>query len=265
MTWSRPFYMFLCEPIVCSLLSGFADHLIFICNEAFTPIFKQWKFSTTAQGLIFLTMVIAYLIAWPLHCIDISFQMKKMEQIMTSPRGPERRLLLVLFLAPFLTIGLFGFAWTSMGPEYNLWIAPAIFSTLIGITNYSIYMATIDYMVAAYGPYASSAAGANSMARDVLSDIAAMYATPLFHNIGHKFHYRWASTLLGCLAIICTVLIYIFYWKRPEVRRKSKFAQELTPGYNDQKKRRTDPNSREADKSSSFGTSSNPDSIIDKV
>lgn len=40
--------------------------------------------------------------------------------------------------APFLTIGLFGFAWTSLGPSHGIpWIAPMIFSALVGIANVS--------------------------------------------------------------------------------------------------------------------------------
>lgn len=229
-TWIRPFHMFVCEPIVlfCSLLSGFADHLIFICNQAFGPIFEQWHFSTTAQGLTFITLVIAYLIGYVLHLIDIREQRKIMDRMLHSPRGPERRLLLLLFLAPMLSIGLFGFAWTTMGPHYTPWIAPCIFSAVLGIGNYSIYMATIDYMVAAYGPYSASATGGNGFARDFLAGIAAMYATPLYNNIGHRFHFQWASTLLGCLGILCTIPIYVFYWKGPTIRKRSKFAQALS-------------------------------------
>jgi hypothetical protein len=51
-------------------------------------------------------------------------------------------------LAPLETIGLFGFAWTSSGPEAGIpWIAPMIFSALIGAANYAIYQSSIDYMV----------------------------------------------------------------------------------------------------------------------
>jgi hypothetical protein len=40
-------------------------------------------------------------------------------------------------VAPLLSIGLFGFAWTSLGPPQVHWIAPMIFSTLIAIANVS--------------------------------------------------------------------------------------------------------------------------------
>jgi hypothetical protein len=38
---------------------------------------------------------------------------------------------------PLLPIGLFGFAWTSLGPPRVPWIAPMIFTTVIGIANVS--------------------------------------------------------------------------------------------------------------------------------
>jgi len=58
------------------------------------------------------------------------------------------------------------------------WIIPMLFSVLIAAANYAIYMPTIDYMVAAYSPYAASATGRNALARDFLAGIAAMYSIP---------------------------------------------------------------------------------------
>ncbi len=50
--------------------------------------------------------------------------------------APESRLWWLLFMAPLETIGLFGFAWTSLGPSHGIpWIAPMIFSTLIAMAN----------------------------------------------------------------------------------------------------------------------------------
>jgi hypothetical protein len=44
--------------------------------------------------------------------------------------------------------------------------------------QYAIYQSSIDYMTAAYGPYAASATGGNDLARDFLAGIAALYSTP---------------------------------------------------------------------------------------
>ncbi|KAJ5621112.1 hypothetical protein N7510_005096 [Penicillium lagena] len=227
--WRRPFEMFLREPIVLflSLLSGFSDALIFTCIESFTLVFKQWKFNAWQIGLCFISIVVGYLVSYCIFVPDVARQHHVRKSLGDTARLPERRLLILLFIAPLETIGLFGFAWTSMGPEYTPWIVPLIFIFLIAVANYGIYMATIDYMVAAYGPYSASATGGNGFARDFLAGIAAMYATPMYSNIGGKFHLQWASTILGCIAIFVTIPIYVFYWKGPQIREASKFAQTL--------------------------------------
>ena len=227
--WRRPFEMFLLEPIVLflSLLSGFSDALIFTCIESFTLVFKQWNFDAVHTGLCFIAIIVGYVVSYAIFLPDIWRQRVVRQRQGNASRVAERRLLLLLFIAPLETIGLFGFAWTSMGPDYTHWIAPLIFAFLIAIANYGIYMATIDYMVASYGVYSASATGGNGFARDLLAGLSAMYATPMYSNIGGKFHLQWASTILGCLAIFVTIPIYIFYWKGPEIRASSKFAQTL--------------------------------------
>lgn len=56
MVWIRPFIMFVREPIVLclALLSGFSDALIFTFLQSYTPVYKQWKFSTIDTGLAFI-------------------------------------------------------------------------------------------------------------------------------------------------------------------------------------------------------------------
>jgi MFS family permease len=221
--------MFLREPIVLflSLLSGFSDALIFTCIESFALVFEQWGFDPLRIGFCFGAIIIGYVVAYAIFLPDIWRQRQIRQRDGNAARLPERRLLLLLFIAPLETIGLFGFAWTTMGPDYNPWIAPLIFVFLIAIANYGIYMATIDYMVAAYGPYSASATGGNGFARDFLAGLSAMYATPMYTNIGGRLHLQWASTILGVLAIFVTIPIYVFYWKGPQIREKSKFAQTL--------------------------------------
>lgn len=227
--WRRPFEMFLREPIVLflSLLSGFSDALIFVFTESFTLVYEQWHFSTLATGMAFGSILIGYLISYAIFLPDIWRQTQIRKNAGNASRLPERRLLLLLFICPLEPIGLLGFAWTTMGPEYSPWIASLIFACLIAMANYGIYMATIDYMVAAYGPYSASATGGNGFARDFLAGIATMYSTPMYQNIGGRLHLQWASTLLGCAGVLVMIPIYVFYWKGPAVRARSKFAQTL--------------------------------------
>lgn len=117
-----------------------------------------------------------------------------------------------------------------------------IFTLVIGIANvspcplantfsdlfkYSIYQSSIDYTIAAYGEYAASATAGNDFARDFLAGIAAMYSTPMFTNIGNKYPYEYASTILACVSILVTVPIYYFYRHGPEIRERSPFAKQM--------------------------------------
>ena len=90
-------------------------------------------------------------------------------------------------------------------------------------------MATIDYLVASYGPYAASATGGNGFCRDFLAGIAALYATPFYENIAPGTRYQLVIPTLilsGIGAILC-VPVYVFYFKGAFFRNKSSWAQEL--------------------------------------
>jgi MFS family permease len=182
-TWVRPFKMFLTEPIVLclSLLSGFSDALIFMFIQSFGLVYKQWNFSTVALGLSFLPILVGYFIAWasfiPVIKRNVHERREKPDDEHTQY---ESRLWWLLYTAPCLPIGLIGFAWTSV-PQTH-WIGTMVFSAIVGIANYSIYMATIDYMVCAYGPYSASATGGNGWARDFLAGVLTIPATPFYES-----------------------------------------------------------------------------------
>lgn len=229
-TWMRPFRMFLTEPIVLvlSLLSGFSDAIIFMFLQSYALVFEQWNFSIFAIGLSFIAIGIGYFIAW------FSFfpAIKRNERLRRERPDDETaqyesRLWWLLYTAPCLPIGLIIFAWTSTGPPIP-WIAPLIGSAIIGIANYAIYMATIDYMICAYGPYSASATGGNGWARDFLAGVLTLPATPFFQNIGGKNHLAYASTILFCIALLLVVSVYVIYWKGPVLRKRSPFAQQLS-------------------------------------
>jgi len=71
-----------------------------------------------------------------------------------------------------------------------------------------------------------------------MAGVAAMYSTPLYKNIPGR-PVQYASTILACLAFVVTIPIYIVYWKGPDIRAKSKFAQSLDKTFNERKQKRT--------------------------
>lgn len=230
-TWIRPFKMFLTEPIVLvlSLLSGFSDALIFMFIQSFSLVYKQWGFGVVEIGLAFIPIGIGYIIAWiafiPAIRRNIAERKAKPED---EKAQYESRLWFLLWTAPCLPIGLIGFAWTIQGPPIH-WIGSMIFAAIVGIANYSIYMATIDYMICAYGPYSASATGGNGWSRDFLAGVLTIPATPFFTNIGKASgkNLEYACTILACISFILVIAVYVIYWKGPVLRKRSPFAQQL--------------------------------------
>lgn len=238
--WLRPFIMFVKEPIVLflSLLSGFSDALIFMFLQSFALVYhEQYKFGIIATNMSFVPILIGYFIA---YFAWFPFIKRNRADRVNNP-GNERsqyesRLWLLLYTAPCLWIGLLGFAGTTL-PQVH-WIGSMFFSVLIGIGNYSIYMATVDYMIAAYGPYSASATGGNGFSRDLLAGVLTLPATPFFTNIGGARHLNYASLILGCIGILVTIPVYIFYFKGEWFRKRSPFAQSLQAARNDNGGRR---------------------------
>ncbi|KAL8888007.1 MAG: hypothetical protein Q9215_004493 [Flavoplaca cf. flavocitrina] len=227
--WIRPFRMFLTEPIVLtlSLLSGFSDALIFMFIQSFALVYEQWHFGLIAIGLSFIPLLIGYFLAWFIFVPSIKRGAKLREANPDDEKAQyESRLWFLLFTAPCLPIGLIGFAWTSGGPPIH-WMGSMVFQAIVGIANYSIYMATIDYMICAYGPYSASATGGNGWARDFLAGVLTVPATPFFSNIGGDKHLEIASTILFAISVLLVGFVYWVYWYGPTLRKRSPFAQQL--------------------------------------
>lgn len=232
----RPFKMFVTEPIVLvlSLLSGFSDALIFMFIQSFGIVYAAWGFSASQIGLAFCSIGVGYVIAWMSFIPAIKRNIRERKENPDSERAQyESRLKWLLYTAPCLPIGLIGFAWTSGGPPIH-WIGSMVFAAIIGIANYAIYMATIDYMICAYGPYSASATGGNGWSRDFLAGVLTIPATPFYNNIGPPDrHVQYASTILFCIAFVLVVAVYVIYWKGPVLRKRSPFAQHLAAERND--------------------------------
>ncbi|KAL6720085.1 hypothetical protein ACLMJK_002006 [Lecanora helva] len=228
-TWGRPFKMFVTEPIVLtlSLLSGFSDALVFMFIQSFALVYEQWDFGIIAQGLAFIPILVGYFIAWIAFIPAIRRNIAQRKAKPDDEKAQyESRLWFLLYTAPCLPIGLIGFAWTCGGPPIH-WIGSSIFAAVIGIANYSIYMATIDYMICAYGPYSASATGGNGWSRDFLAGVLTIPATPFFSNIGGEQHLQDATTILFCISFVLVIAVYVIYWKGPVLRERSPFAQQL--------------------------------------
>ncbi|ETS84428.1 hypothetical protein PFICI_02453 [Pestalotiopsis fici W106-1] len=228
--WIRPFKMFFTEPIVLvlSLLSGFSDALIFMGFQSFGLVYKLWGFAPWQIGLTFVAIGLGYLVAYLSYFPAINRNIHQRERRPDDDfANYEGRMWWLMYTAPCLPIGLIMFAWTS-NPSLP-WILPVIASAIIGVANYSVYMGTIDYMVAAYGEFSASATGGNGFARDFLAGILTWAAIPYydsFKNISSQ-PLQWANSVLAFISLLLVASTMIIYLKGPSLRKRSAFAQKL--------------------------------------
>jgi len=240
-TWGRAFVMFIKEPIVLSLslLSGFSDALVFMFIQSFVLVYgDKYGFDSVQLGLAFIPLLLGYAIAYVSFIPAIERNKRQRAAHPEDERAQyESRLWWLLYTVPCLPIGLIGFAWTASGPPVH-WVGSMVFAAIIGIANYSIYMATIDYMVHAYGPYAASATGGNGWSRDFLAGALTCGAPPFFENIGGDQHIEIATTILFAVSTVLVMAVYVIYWKGPQLRANSKFAQQLAASRKEEPGRR---------------------------
>ena len=79
----------------------------------------------------------------------------------------------------------------------------------------------------AYGPYAASATGGNGFARDLLAGISALYAKPLYRNVGRSHPLVFGSLILACICCLVIAPIFLFFFKGPYIREHSKFSKKV--------------------------------------
>ncbi|KAI4595378.1 hypothetical protein KJ359_007053 [Pestalotiopsis sp. 9143b] len=228
--WLRPFKMFFTEPIVLvlSLLSGFSDALIFMGFQSFGLVYALWDFQAWQVGLTFVAIGLGYLIAYlsyiPAIRRNIQQRQKRPDDEFANFEG---RMWWLMYTAPCLPVGLLIFAWGSTASVH--WIVPVIGTAIVGIANYSVYMGTIDYMVAAYGEYSASATGGNGFARDFLAGVLTWAAIPYyeaFNGLTDK-PLQWANTTLAFVSLLLVASTAVIYMKGPALRKRSTFSQKL--------------------------------------
>lgn len=131
----RPYKMLMTEPIVLflSLLSGFADALIFSFLESYSYVFKDgWGFTATQLGLALFALFIGYWCAWGSYLPVINRHNHRRQS--GEVLAPESRLWFLQIVVYGLPVGLLGSALLVKGPPLP-WIGPLIFAVFIGWAN----------------------------------------------------------------------------------------------------------------------------------
>ena len=84
----------------------------------------------------------------------------------------------------------------------------------------SIFLQALNYLVDAYLMFAASAIAGNTFMRSLAGAGFPLFARQMFQGMG----IQWASTLLGCIAVVLAPIPFIFYKYGGKIRSKSNYA-----------------------------------------
>jgi hypothetical protein len=135
--------------------------------------------------------------------------------------GPETRLYAACTLGGLLPVGMFWFGWTSFPSQH--WMLPtcAVGAATIGI--YSIYLAVFNYFADTYHRYSSSALAAQSFCRNMLAGFFPLVTDAMYN----RMTFQGASSFLGGVGAILSIVPWVLVFYGEGVRRRSKFAKEI--------------------------------------
>lgn len=219
---SRPMRILFMEPIVLlvSLYMSFIYGLLYLFLTAYALVFQgQYGFNEGVGGLPYFGMVLGEVIAFIVIVITNRRYVRKLEANNNIP-VPEWRLPQAIAGGVVFAAGLFWFGWTGFeGPKIP-WIVPTLSGLFTGFGLFSIFFSLLNYIVDAYLMFAASAIAGNTFMRSGFGAVFPLFATYMFDGMG----IQWASTLLGCVAVVLAPMPVVFLLYGKKIRAKSTFA-----------------------------------------
>ncbi|RMZ81739.1 hypothetical protein DV738_g2124, partial [Chaetothyriales sp. CBS 135597] len=239
--FSRPIRLLISEPIILlvTMYMAFIYSLLYVFLTAYPLVFQGVHgMKPGVAGLPFFGMVTGILLVASYIVLSNNQYAKKLEANGGIP-VPEWRLPPVIIGGVLFGAGLLWFGWSGYKKDVH-WIVPTLSGLFTGFGLLAIFIQLFNYIIDSYIMFSASAIAANTFLRSAMAAGFPLFARQMFNNLGIE----WASTLLGCLALICVPIPICFLLFGKKLREKSKFGTVMkTPSDDDD----DDPDSGEAD------------------
>ncbi|THX67036.1 MFS general substrate transporter [Aureobasidium pullulans] len=221
----RPVRMLCREPLVLGscLYLAFQYSILYIYLQSYSIIFQDiYGFNTGEKGLAFIPIAVGTLSAFPVNILTEHVYLNACSQDLpwTKHHG-ARRLPAACISGPLIVTSLFWSAWTSR-PSIH-WSSSVLSGVLYGLGYTLNFNALLNYLVDGYASYASSANAASSLTRQIMGAALPFAAVPMYDALG----VGWASSLLGFVAAIMSIIPFLFWMYGKKLLEKSILAQEL--------------------------------------
>ncbi|KAK7468768.1 hypothetical protein VKT23_003269 [Stygiomarasmius scandens] len=219
---ARPFKLLVLEPMMWASTAymSFVYGCLYLLFEAYPIVFTEGHgFNAGISGLMFLPLLVGGCLAVVVYIFTFHRRYdREMARLAPHPVPPEFRLEMGLIAAPLFTISFFWFGWTSF-PSISFW-APMLSGGMLGFSISWIFLSLFNYIIDTYLAMAASALSANTVVRSLFGAAFPLFATQMFEALGP----RWASSLLGFVALAMTPIPFIFLKYGAKLRARSKFS-----------------------------------------
>lgn len=216
----RPFHLLSTEPVVFffSLWVAFSWAVLYLTFSSIPLVFtNNHGFTVQENGAVFASMCVGAVLATILSI----YQEKIARHYGKISSTPEGRLYFSCIESALMPIGLFWFGWTSFSSIH--WILPTLAIGCATMGIFTVYLAVFNYLADTYHRYASSALAAQSFCRNMLGGIFPLIADQMFN----KMTYEGASSFLGGVGALLTLVPWVLIFFGTRIRARSKFASQI--------------------------------------
>lgn len=221
-TLQRPLLMLYTEPILflLALYIAFIYGLMYMYLTAIPLIFSDnYGFPQGVAQLPYISMLVGVLLG-SILLYFMEKQSARRNRHCTTP-NPEEKLPPMMIGGILFAIGLFWLGWTGSYPHKIHWIVPTMGAAPIGAGILLVFIPTTTYIIESYLAVAASALAGNTFLRSLFGGGFPLFAEQMFLNLGIK----WASTLLGCIALVLVPVPFAFYKYGRQIRLRSKYVR----------------------------------------
>ncbi|KAL9610163.1 MAG: hypothetical protein Q9167_005117 [Letrouitia subvulpina] len=220
----RPFHLLATEPVVFffSLWVAFSWAVLYLTFLSIPLVFgTNHHFNIEQSGAVFAAMCVGALLSTALSIYQEKIALRYGKGGSLSSSSPEGRLYFSCIESALMPIGLFWFGWTSF-PQIH-WIVPTVAVCCATMGIFSIYLAVFNFLADTYHRYASSALAAQSFCRNMLGGVFPLIA----HQMFTAMTFQGASSFLGGVGALLTLVPWVLLCYGPRIRARSKFASEI--------------------------------------
>ncbi|KAK3044167.1 hypothetical protein LTS18_002008, partial [Coniosporium uncinatum] len=217
----RPFQM-LFTPIcfLVALYASFVYGILYANLASFPIVFEEQRgWNPLVGALPFLALMIGIIVGGGVNIFNNKYYLKRWAANDHRPI-PEARLPPMMVGSVFFAAGLFIFAWTA-DPRIH-WIAPNIGAVLIGFGFFTIFQASLNYLIDTFQKYAASAVAANTFLRSCLAGAFPLFINPMLHRLG----VGWGISIFGFVAVALIPIPYLFFVYGKRIRARGFWSKE---------------------------------------